>query len=103
MSGLSFRAAASHTPPTSDPPEVFREVQMGKKFKEKGVGYYVRFGGLSHDCRTDPDCALSTQMPDSCTVTDACTPAEFKSFSGLTLPGRLWGEAGGFDLLKPGL
>lgn len=96
--GLSYAALLN----MKDAEGVFREAQMGKKFQAEGTGYNVRMGGLAYDCRTDPDCKMSTPMPNSCTATDACNPTEMTGFHGLALPGRLWGESGGFDVLKKG-
>lgn len=101
-SDLHFAALNSHGSPASDREGVFREAQMAKKFADKGTSYQIRYGGLAHDCRFDRDCTLSTPAPDSCTVSEACTPTEMHGYYGIAVPGRLWDEPGGFDILKSG-
>merc|ERR1712232_391718 len=82
----------------------FREVQMASKFGEYGRSYYTKHGGVSKDCRWDPDCVanMTSASVDSCTESDVCTPKMSAGYAGSGLPGRVWGEPVGFKAKTEG-
>lgn len=92
MSGLSFAAAHSHKPPQSDPPGLFRHVQMASKFGKKGTGYYTKYNSAAHDCRWDRDCVLASASIDSCESSDICTPNPLTGYMGYSFPGRVFDD-----------
>jgi len=88
MSGVNFAALTPYIEQS--------ELLMASKFGERGTSYYAKFNNAIVDCRFDRDCTLEdASRIDSCEPSSACTPHSLGGYK-MQLPGRLWGEAGGF-------